>query len=212
MKKIRNNQQGFSVVEVVLILVIVVLIGVVGWMVYKNHHKDVASSANAGSTTKSVNTSKTSINNPVTATKSSSPTANWTSFTSQDGKFSLKYPSSWTVTTNCPSNQFDAGPTSSSAGVCNNNGNSNPEITIADTVHGCFPPASGSYSTQQVTVSGTSSKEYRYSSGATTYIEYCIPPVSGSNLSYEASYTQQAGYPDVSSDFDLLVTKTFRFN
>lgn len=39
MGKIRNNQKGFSVVEVALVLVIVALIGGVGYMVYSKHHK-----------------------------------------------------------------------------------------------------------------------------------------------------------------------------
>jgi hypothetical protein len=42
-----NNQKGFSVVEVVLIVVILALIGTVGWLVYKNHHKSSAASVTA---------------------------------------------------------------------------------------------------------------------------------------------------------------------
>jgi hypothetical protein len=125
----------------------------------------------------------------------------------------LKYPSSWILTPNCADNQFDAGPTPSSIGACaTNTGDNNPEIGIADTDHGCFPPASGSYTTQKVTVSGASANEYTYSSNGTNYIDYCVLPAAGSNLSYEASYTQQPGYPDVSSDFNLLVTKTLTIN
>ena len=37
--KIKNKESGFGTLEVVLILVIVVLIGAVGWVVYKNHNK-----------------------------------------------------------------------------------------------------------------------------------------------------------------------------
>lgn len=37
MGKLKNNQSGFGAVEGILVLVIVVLIGVVGYMVYHNH-------------------------------------------------------------------------------------------------------------------------------------------------------------------------------
>lgn len=37
--KILKNQQGFGAVETILVLIIVILIGVAGWLVYDNHHK-----------------------------------------------------------------------------------------------------------------------------------------------------------------------------
>jgi Tfp pilus assembly major pilin PilA len=39
MGKLRNDETGFSAVEVILVLVIVALIGAVGFLVYKNHTK-----------------------------------------------------------------------------------------------------------------------------------------------------------------------------
>lgn len=42
MGKLRKNQSGFSAVEIVLVLVIVGLIGGVGFMVYNNHNKKTA--------------------------------------------------------------------------------------------------------------------------------------------------------------------------
>ena len=50
MGKIRKNQEGFSVVEVVLVLVVVALIGVVGFMVYKNQHKTTNNSTTNATT------------------------------------------------------------------------------------------------------------------------------------------------------------------
>jgi len=38
MNKSPKNEQGFGVVEGILVLVILILIGAVGYMVYKNHH------------------------------------------------------------------------------------------------------------------------------------------------------------------------------
>jgi hypothetical protein len=39
MNILHKNESGFSAIEAVVVLVIVVLIGTVGWLVYKNHHK-----------------------------------------------------------------------------------------------------------------------------------------------------------------------------
>ena len=39
MSKLLNNELGFSAVEILLVLIIVVLIGAVGFMVYKNKHQ-----------------------------------------------------------------------------------------------------------------------------------------------------------------------------
>lgn len=45
MSKLSRNQKGFGVVEAVLVLIILVLIGAVGYLVYKNHQKTAASSS-----------------------------------------------------------------------------------------------------------------------------------------------------------------------
>lgn len=39
MKKTLKDESGFGVVEVILILIIIVLLGVVGWIVYRNQNK-----------------------------------------------------------------------------------------------------------------------------------------------------------------------------
>ena len=38
MQKLKNNEKGFGTVEAILLVVIVILIGAVGYLVYKNHH------------------------------------------------------------------------------------------------------------------------------------------------------------------------------
>jgi Tfp pilus assembly protein PilV len=60
MNRIYKNEKGFSAVEILMAIVIVVLIGVVGWLVY-NHHK----------TTTASNTAKTS----TTPTKANTSTS-----------------------------------------------------------------------------------------------------------------------------------------
>jgi len=74
MSKISKNENGFSAIEIVLIIAVLVLIGLVGWLVYKDHHKTT----------------------PVA--QSSSAYSGWKTYTSNLG-FSFKYPSGWTVKT-----------------------------------------------------------------------------------------------------------------
>ncbi|HSX35115.1 MAG TPA: hypothetical protein VLF62_05735 [Candidatus Saccharimonadales bacterium] len=54
MSKIKKGEAGFSVVEVVLILVVVALVGVAGFMMYKNHNKakDTATKTSTSQTAK----------------------------------------------------------------------------------------------------------------------------------------------------------------
>jgi hypothetical protein len=41
MRKLKDNQKGFSAIEFIMVFVIIVLIGAVGYFVYKNHHEPV---------------------------------------------------------------------------------------------------------------------------------------------------------------------------
>ena len=49
MNKIFKNEKGFSAIEIVLVVIISVLIGVVGWLAYDNHHKTTATSSSTTS-------------------------------------------------------------------------------------------------------------------------------------------------------------------
>ena len=91
MKKLKDNQRGFSAVEVVLVFVIVALIGVAGWLVYKNHHKITTTASTTTSTTKPATTSTTTNN--TTSTQASNPYSGWQTYT--NSQVSFKYPSDW---------------------------------------------------------------------------------------------------------------------
>lgn len=60
MKKI-NDESGFSAVELILVIAVAVLLGVVGWLVYKDNHKTTLTPVtnNASSATTSANKSNT---------------------------------------------------------------------------------------------------------------------------------------------------------
>lgn len=88
MNKIKKNESGFSVTEVILVVVIVALIGVVGWLVYKDHHK-----------TTTVNITNTPATKPSTSisskTATTNPYAGWKSYS--NSQLSFQYPSNWTA-------------------------------------------------------------------------------------------------------------------
>jgi Tfp pilus assembly major pilin PilA len=108
--KLKYNQKGFTAVEGLLIVLILVVIGAVGYMVYHNEHK-----------TKIVNATSTSSNKPATSTKTTTATttkqtssapsstcpsitnaaqvpSGWQTYTSSKYSYSISYPSSWSVT------------------------------------------------------------------------------------------------------------------
>jgi len=86
MAQTHKNQDGFSAVETVLVIIVVVLIGVAGWLVYKNNHKKTEN--------------KTATNTTQTTTdtnKKTDPYAGWKTYTASEEKATFKYPSDWTV-------------------------------------------------------------------------------------------------------------------
>jgi hypothetical protein len=88
MTKINKNQYGFSALEFVLVILVLAAIAGAGWFVYKNHNK---------STVPSSNSSSSSTTNPP-----ANLYAGWKTYTSQDEKFSIKYPSGWSVINDSP--------------------------------------------------------------------------------------------------------------
>lgn len=75
MGKLQNNEQGFSAVEIVLVVIIVALIGTVGWLVYENHHKTNTVSTTNTSTNKPTSTPTPTKSTPKISTKQQSTAA-----------------------------------------------------------------------------------------------------------------------------------------
>jgi hypothetical protein len=76
-----------------VILIVVALIGGVGYFVYKNQHK--AKTANVTTNTTPVATTPTKTTTPTT--QAVDPYASWKTYTSASLKFSFKYPSDWNI-------------------------------------------------------------------------------------------------------------------
>lgn len=94
MSKLNKNEQGFGAVEAILVLVIGVLIGVVGWFAWHNHNKTTPTTT---TTTTSVTTTPTTTTKP----KPVDPYAGWETYTvAEDKTISFRYPSDWKVISN----------------------------------------------------------------------------------------------------------------
>lgn len=84
-----NNQEGFSVVETLMLLIIIVLIGAAGWLVYRDNKKTPTAIKVTTSTASST------TNTSSSAGPNQAQYAGWLSFCSSYGGLCLKYPSNW---------------------------------------------------------------------------------------------------------------------
>jgi hypothetical protein len=120
MDKLRNSQSGFGVVEVVLIVVIIALIGLAGWFVYRDHHKTTVANTTISSSSKPA-TSTSTKTATTTPTQSANPYAGWDTATLQYEKITYQYPSNWTLQDNSET-MADANSSLSPVGCTLNNG------------------------------------------------------------------------------------------
>ncbi len=84
MIELKKNQNGFTAVEALLIMLILVVIGAVGYIVYHNDYK-----------TKKAIVSTTAAKVTTTTSAKSSPTVTWQTYSNQQGGFTYQYPSNW---------------------------------------------------------------------------------------------------------------------
>src|ERR1700722_1729362 len=96
MKQLKKNEHGFSAVELVLVIIIIVLIGGVSWIVYKNHHKTNLSN--------NLSTSTKLTTAPKRPTTTTIPYAGWKTYTLKQEKITFRYPSTWQLKDKSDSN------------------------------------------------------------------------------------------------------------
>lgn len=84
-----HRQQGFSVVEIVLIIVVVFLLGAVGYLFYQNTQKDTKASQAANTTLDSKSDAED------TDKQAADKVAADATYTAKDGSYSLKFPNGW---------------------------------------------------------------------------------------------------------------------
>ncbi|HEY8998760.1 MAG TPA: prepilin-type N-terminal cleavage/methylation domain-containing protein [Candidatus Saccharimonadales bacterium] len=110
MGKVQKDESGFSVIEVILVLVIVALIAACGVVAYRHHHKTTAATTTKTSSSTKASTSKSSTS---TSTSTTDAYAGWLTYASSDEGLSLKYPTTWTA-----QNDPCVNPDTQAAGQC----------------------------------------------------------------------------------------------
>jgi Tfp pilus assembly protein PilE len=147
MNKLKNNHSGFSALEVILVVIIIGLLGTVGWLVYKNHNKKT----NAAVVNKNINNKNTfSSNTPSTV----NPYAGWKSYTLMNEKITFQYPSDWTLFDNSNSTNASGSQQNTDSVSLNAPGASkvSSTLSIEDGVNGNDVPLSNLIYTNPVDV------------------------------------------------------------
>lgn len=215
-----KNQKGFSVVEVLVMVIIVVLISAVGWLVYDRQ------SSKADPAVTPTSTSSTQQNTAVEEQpKKVDETADWVKYSNKSGAFSVNYPKNWVIAKDTPT-CTGAGLSITLMGTKDSVGDDcygdQGQISLgsdSNAIGHSLPSESGlnNYKKESVTVAGV--KGYKVSGtfkGTDTYIEQGAKMVSYSFITndrtYFFQYRQNAKSPDLLSDFNTMVTQTFSFN
>ncbi len=221
MNKIKNK--GFSTIELLIILVIIAILAGVGWYVFKASKKDDKSKSSSTSTTTDTTKSKSS-----TSTTKSDPTEGWKSYSNSVGQFSFKYPSSWVEASHpeqCSPNLVLLGATPDSVGLCatesfgqfsasSTEGDHRSEFSLgADSYTGIASTAVTVRGVSGTRSSGTAQNQAETMMvgglpDGTKVVHYVF---FTNNRTYVISYAQQPSYPDVLTNFELLVNSTFKF-
>ena len=211
-----NNENGFSIIEGVILLIIVLGISLIGYYVYKQNSDTSATpvpSFNQPTTSKPAN---------KVATASTTKYKNWNTVNSLDQAYSIKYPKGWVIN-NCDQNTVMIGPDDISAGKCNSDSPGQIMITKTegdkrDTLElkaQDYPDLNNS----DVSISGV--KGLVQGGTLQTVGESFIGPPSGTkmkqyifvkdNNTYVFSYMQLPSFSDKENYFDQMVTKTLKF-
>jgi hypothetical protein len=96
MQNINSNQSGFSIVEGVLIIVVVAVLGFIGWTAYNSYiGKPATKPSTKVSNQPSNQTSSPSNTQTQQPTQQPNPYADWQSYCSISGGICFKYPTDW---------------------------------------------------------------------------------------------------------------------
>jgi hypothetical protein len=224
----KKTQHGFSVVEGLLIFVIVAIIGGTGWYVMQanKNTNDTLNNSGLGTAAKSTKKKQTT---PAPVAQAD-PTASWTAYSSKTGKYSLKYPSIWsapsTPASDCGGDDsfLLLGGNSSSVGkYCADGGGQIYVSSSAGDTRSNNVLQSKDWkdiTSSKVTVDGVQGDKQTGTAHDQGELLGALP--DGSKIvrytfytngrTYTANYEKRDTYTDVLSDFDLMVTKTFKFS
>lgn len=206
-------QRGFTLIEILLVIIALSMVGGVGYYVYSSQQdKEIATS---------------DVSNQQTAKEANSeiapdPTTGWKSYNSAN--FSLKHPSEWLEmknSENCP-DYFGRGASEGSQGICQSDAASQISVVASSESPASYAPMAEYYSDiakTTVQVDGISSDRYATVSKGTEFMGFedkgaksvqYIFTKSGKTI--VATYSDGNGrFKDVLADFDIMMTKTFKF-
>lgn len=222
MKKL--NSKGFSPLHVVLTIVIIGVIAGVGYYVYNSQKKTNSALDNAA---KSQSEPQKAEKKEEKAKEEKDETANWKLYTSEKGGYNFKHPATWVFATHpelCSDGLVLLAPNEAALGKCASD--SGGQIMVAS----MDGDQSKNYQLSQGYVDVTTSdveaplgKGTKYTGTAKGQAdEIGIGPVDGTKITnyvfikngktFVVSHSQQPTYQDVSSEIELLVTKTFKLN
>ncbi len=222
----KKEQSGFGILYVVLVIVLIGLIGGTGWHIWKTNQENNQVLKNTESSSgSSVSLSSNDEQQDTGAANEPDPTEGWTTHSSAEGQYSLRYPAAWLraqaeyclpeLTMIAP-NEAALGKCASEYGgqvfISSSDGDTSAEAMYVEgqgwenikqeavTVAGVAGTKSTATATDQegvgVVPSGTK---------ATMYLFYT------NNRTYRLSYVQRPTFQDVSKEFELIVTKTLQF-
>jgi hypothetical protein len=210
------NQKGFTLVEGLLVVIAVSLLGFTGYYVYNaNQKKD--DTKQVAAPTSSQNTTETK-----------DPTEGWKSFESMEGKYSLKYPASWMIPGNlsdCAPGMLLLGTSEDTLGKCGSEYSGHMSVYSSNESSEGVELTGSDYSdlkTTKVVVDGAEGTRH---TGTYSGENLDLGPQKGDKMTqyifakngrtYVALYRHNQSaekYPDVLNDFDLMITKTLKFN
>ena len=224
-----RNQTGFSSVWTLLTLAVVGIIGAAGWYVYSARQKADKGLDNASNSSES---GKEQTEQQKSKPAEIDETAGWTPYISAEGKFSLRHPKNWARPTEpelCTPGLFMAGANAESVGQCASDNFGQIYVSSTEGNHiNEHKLATGNYPYQNITsrkalVDNIEGWRETGTAMGQTDAKFEMPGLpDGAKVvvysfythgrTYVAQYTQRIGDPDVLRDFDLMATKTLKFN
>jgi hypothetical protein len=216
MRLTRPNQKGFISMEAFLIIVVLVLVGGTGYFVYQATKKTNDTFSAAAKAADSSPAAKPSNKQSATG-----PTVSWLEESLRTMAF--KYPASWTRYA-CSPDLVLLGPGSASAGHCNSDATAEVRLSMdaGDKRADHHLDATLYPSIQKETIKVDGVTGIKESGTLTTDREVFVGPGNGTKsvqyvfyskgYTYVLEYDQTPDFPDVLSDFNLLVTQTVKFS
>lgn len=209
----RLKQAGFSALELLLILLAIALIGGTGWYVWQN--KDDSSPESESSS---------SQNEAATEEESAAdPTADWATYKSTGGIFTLKHPKTWVTSSDCEDNPLFLAPTKEQLGSCNSENGGTVAISTMTESYEKQPDSDYAntaiykeYKKTVVKVNGVDATRRQWVQGTTEsgfgddmiHINY---EIIGPNNTVLASYTASQQDKAEQDIFDTMIGKTLVF-